>query len=96
MMMTDEKDDRDGHDDDRDDGDDDRGDDRDDDDRDDTTQLLHFLPSARPWAPCTLLPAQSLPSVLAGSNALYPSICRVIPLLPSSLCIHSMFWEGLH
>ena len=32
MMMTDEKDDRDGHDDDRDDGDDDRGDDRDDDD----------------------------------------------------------------
>ena len=99
MMMTDEKDDRDGNDDDRDDGDDDRGNDRDDDDRDETTQLLPFLPSAQPWAPGTLLPAQSLPSgtsVLAGSNALYPSICQVNPLLPSSLCIQSTFWEGLH
>lgn len=62
-------------------------------------QFLHFLPSAQPWAPGILLPAQSLPSgtsALAGTNALYPRICWVTPLLPSSLCIHSMFWDGLH
>ena len=73
MMVTDEKEDGDCNDNDRDDGDDDRSD-----DRDDTMQFLPLPPSAQPWASCTLLPAQSLPSgtsVPAGSNALYPSIC---------------------
>lgn len=65
-MMTDEKDDRDGHDDDRDDGDDDRGDDRDDDETqrssstfcplpDPGLPALSFLPSLSPQGPLFLL-----------------------------------------